>query len=99
VYFRFADAPAATRDWWLVISNGEADVCDRDPGYAVDVSVTGRLRAVVDIWRGDLSWPDAQRSGSIAVDGPSELRRALPRWFLLSPFAAVPRPPALVSAG
>jgi DNA-binding HxlR family transcriptional regulator len=99
VYFRFPDAPAATRDWWLVINDGQADVCDRDPGHAVDVSVTGRLRAVVDIWRGDLSWPDAQRTGSITVDGPSELRRAFPRWFLLSPFATVPRPPALVSAG
>jgi hypothetical protein len=28
VQFRFPDVPAGIRDWWLVITSGEADVCD-----------------------------------------------------------------------
>jgi hypothetical protein len=36
------------------------------------------------------------RSGGIVVDGPAALRRRLPTWFTLSPFASVPRPYKLV---
>ncbi|MGE5291862.1 MAG: winged helix-turn-helix transcriptional regulator [Micromonosporaceae bacterium] len=92
VQFRFSDVPASTRDWWLVITSGEADVCDTDPGYAVAVTVTSSLRSMVEVWRGDLSWPDALRSGAVQVHGPQTLRRAVPRWFTLSSFASVPRP-------
>lgn len=35
------------------------------------------------------------RSGALEVQGSETLRRALPRWFTLSPFAAVPRPASL----
>ena len=92
VQFEFPDAPRKARRWWLVITDGEADVCDVDPGYDVAVIITASLRRVVEIWRGDLSWSEAIRFGLIAVDGPPAVRRALPTWFKLSPFAAVPRP-------
>ena len=92
VQFRFSDLPASTRDWWLVITPEEADVCDVDPGYPVGVSVTASLRRMVEVWRGDLGWSDALRSGAVEVHGPEALRRALPGWFTLSPFASVPRP-------
>src|SRR5262245_33295230 len=89
--FRFADVPTAARTWWLVITPVEADVCDVDPGFDVDVTVTASLRRMVEIWRGDLRWSDALRSGAIATHGPEALRRAVPSWFTLSPFASVPR--------
>jgi hypothetical protein len=59
----------------------EVDVCDFDPGYEVAVSVTGPVRQMVGIWRGDLGWPAALRSGSIQLQGPERLRRAVPTWF------------------
>ena len=92
IQFTFPDMPAKTRNWWLVITSGQADVCDADPGYSVAVTVTGSLRRMTQVWRGDLSWPDALRSGAIQAHGPQTLRRDLPRWFTLSVFAAVPRP-------
>ncbi|MGN9803739.1 winged helix-turn-helix transcriptional regulator [Micromonospora sp. L32] len=92
IQFRFRDVPAALRDWWLVITSEEADVCDVDPGHGVTVTVTASLRGMVGVWRGDLSWPEALRGGAVAVSGPEALRRALPRWFTLPGFAAVPRP-------
>jgi HxlR-like helix-turn-helix len=92
VQFRFPDAPSTTRDWWLVITRREADVCDADPGYAVAVTVTASLRSMVQVWRGDLGWSDALRAGAVEVRGPETLRRAVPRWFTLSGFATVPRP-------
>ena len=92
VRFRFPDAPADTRNWWMVITADDADVCDVDPGFDVAVTVTASLRGLVQVWRGDLRWADALRSGAVAVQGPEALRRAVPRWFTLSTFASVPRP-------
>lgn len=92
VQFRFPDAPAKTRNWWLVITPGQADVCDADPGYPVAVTVTAGLRQMTQVWRGDLGWTDALRRGAVQLHGPETLRRALPRWLGLSAFAAVPRP-------
>ncbi len=92
VAFRFPDVEPPGRDWWLVISGGDADVCNDDPGFPVAVTVTGELRSLVEVWRGDRTWSNALRSGRLALTGPSVARRALPAWFTLSDFAAVPRP-------
>jgi DNA-binding HxlR family transcriptional regulator len=91
VSFRFNDVPAKIRDWWLVMTAEEVDVCDFDPGYDVPVSVTESLRRMVEIWRGDLGWPAAIRSGIIQLDGPERFRRAVPKWFPASQFAQVRR--------
>jgi DNA-binding HxlR family transcriptional regulator len=92
VQFRFSDVPSNSRHWWLVITSDDADVCDADPGFGVAVSVRTSLRTMTRIWRGDVRWADALRSGDLETDGPQKLKRALPRWFTLSEFAAVPRP-------
>lgn len=92
VQFRFPEMPAGLRDWWLVITGEAADVCDADPGYTVAVTLTVSLRRMTEIWRGDLGWSEAVRSGVLEVRGSGELRRAVRHWFALSPFAAVPRP-------
>ncbi len=92
VTFRFSDVPAKQRHWWLVLMPTSVDVCDFDPGYEVAVSVTGSLRSMVEIWRGDLGWSAALRAGAVELTGPEQLRRAVPAWFPPSVFAAVPRP-------
>jgi DNA-binding HxlR family transcriptional regulator len=102
LHFEFPDAPPPTRHWWLVITAAgtgvvrppEADVCDRDPGYPVTVSIVGDLRTMTSIWRGDTTWTSALRAGSVEIQGPRDLRRAVPDWFALSRFAATPRPAA-----
>jgi hypothetical protein len=93
ISFHFNDVPAKIRDWWLVMTAEEVDVCDFDPGYEVAVSVTGALRRMVEIWRGDLAWPAAIRSGSIQLQGPEHFRRVVPKWFPASQFAQVSRSP------
>lgn len=93
VHFQFPDVPARSRRWWLVITAGDVDVCDTDPGHEVSVTVTVDLRTMTRIWRGDLTWSDALAAGTMSVEGPSSLRRALPRWFIPPRFASVPRAP------
>lgn len=92
VQFSFSGVPSGAREWWLVITSGEADVCDVDPGFAVAVTVHASLRRMVEIWRGDLRWSDALRTGAVELHGPEALRRAVPGWFTLSTFATIPRP-------
>ncbi|SNS46528.1 winged helix-turn-helix transcriptional regulator [Actinomadura mexicana] len=91
VLFGFPDVPPAARHWWLVLDSGTADLCDEDPGHEVSVTVAAPLRALVEIWRGDLAWSDALRAGTVELHGPEHLRRGVPTWFTLPPFAAVPR--------
>jgi hypothetical protein len=74
-----------------VLTRDEVDVCDVDPGYPVTIDIDTRLRTLTEVWRGDQTWTDALRSGDLHVSGPPELRRAVPSWFTLSAFAAVPR--------
>ncbi|WP_326654964.1 MULTISPECIES: helix-turn-helix domain-containing protein [unclassified Streptomyces] len=94
VHFTFSDVSASVRDWWVVASSHSrtADLCDSDPGYPVAVTVSATLRAMTGIWRGDVRWADTLRSGDVALQGPSESRRAVSGWFTLPPFASVPRP-------
>jgi DNA-binding HxlR family transcriptional regulator len=91
VNFRFTDLPAKIRDWWLVLTPESVDICDFDPGYGVAVSVDGTLRRMVEIWRGDLGWHAAIRSGAVHLQGPERFRRAIPKWFPPSHFSGVSR--------
>ena len=95
VEFQFTDiAPPNQARWWLVLTHDDADICDFDPGFPVSVTIRSSLRRMTEIWRGDVSWAAALRAGSVAMDGPTALRRAVPGWFTLSTFASVPRPVA-----
>lgn len=98
VCFRFPELPPKSRTWWLVVTPEEADVCDVDPGYEVTVTVTSALRRMVEVWRGELTWSDALRSGAIELDGSATLRRSLRSWFTLGSFASVPRPAQMAEA-
>ena len=92
VHFAFSGVRGHSRNWWLVINSGEVDMCDIDPGFDVAVSVSAGLRQMTEIWRGNLTWSDAIRSGDVTISGPTALRRSLPSWFELSTFASIPPP-------
>jgi DNA-binding HxlR family transcriptional regulator len=84
-------APKASR-WWMVVSEGDADVCDFDPGYEVVGTIETSLRTLTRIWRGDVAWSQALLDGSVTVSGPADFRRNVPSLIGQSAAAAVPRP-------
>ncbi|MGW4095266.1 MULTISPECIES: winged helix-turn-helix transcriptional regulator [unclassified Mycobacterium] len=84
-------APKSSR-WWLTVSDGQADVCDFDPGYEVAGTVQTHLRTLIEIWRGDAGWARAVLDGSVALSGSADVRRAIPKWLGQSTAAAIPRP-------
>jgi DNA-binding HxlR family transcriptional regulator len=95
IALQFPDAHPTQRRWWLVIQDGDADVCDADPGYDVSVEVRCSLRAMTRFWRGDIEWAALLLSGDASATGPSHLRQALPSWFTRPAYAGVPRVPAI----
>lgn len=89
VELRFRDALPGRGAYWLVLAPGSADVCLTHPGGEVDLHLTSDVRTLTEVWMGDVSWTAALRRGSLELNGPTHLRRALPGWLKLSPFAAV----------
>ncbi len=95
VRFRFNDVRGnLPRVTWLILDRDDVDVCYRDPGFQVDLVVSGRLRALIGVWLGDASIPVAIRAGELQVEGPRNLARAFPQWLRRSAFATVERPRA-----
>jgi len=76
---------------WLVLERGEVSVCHQHPGFDSDVVLRGTTGAYSDVFNGPSTWGQAVRSGAIDVTGPTRLVRALPSWFLWSPWAEATR--------
>ena len=91
IEIEFVDAPAQQRRFWLVHSDGNVDVCLKDPGYDTTVRVSTRVRTLAEVWRGIRSVKDELRAGTIHLYGTSDCRRAFPRWLLLSVYAPIKR--------
>ncbi|CCI54080.1 MAG: helix-turn-helix transcriptional regulator [Tetrasphaera jenkinsii] len=81
VEIRFTDVEPRNGRWWVVVTDENADICSDDPGHPVAVVVTTTLRTMTSLWRGDLSWTAALRSGLVAAEGASGHRRCLGAWF------------------
>ncbi len=92
VAFRLTGVDPKAARWWLVVSEGEADICDLDPGYEVAATVETSLLTLTRLWRGDQSWSRATLNGTVAIHGAADVRRAVPGWLGQSRLAAVPRP-------
>lgn len=92
LHFTFAEVEPVARNWWIVVHDREVDVCDDDPGFDVDVTVSSSLRGLTEVWRGDVAWSDALRAGQVELVGPADLCAKFPEWLLLSALASTPRP-------
>lgn len=90
VAFFFPDQPRGNQRFWLLIDNGDAQVCYSDPGGEPAVEVHAESAAFIDWHRGRLSWARALRSGRIEVHGDREVARQLPDWNRYEPTLAPP---------
>lgn len=92
VQFVFSDVVGKARSWWLVVSGDEAQVCDFDPGYELDATVTTDLRTLTEIWRGDTDWRLALCENLVEIHAAAEIARDLPSWIGQGLTAEIPRP-------
>lgn len=85
----FTDMIPRKRFWWLVIRDGEVDVCMKDPGYEVDLVISSGLRTLTAVWMGDTTIMNALREKLISVTGLSVLRKNIAAWLGSSYYADV----------
>jgi DNA-binding HxlR family transcriptional regulator len=94
----FRDAAEHGRRFWLVCSAPDVEVCLQPPGFEEDLVVTTSVRVLAEVWRGLRPIGPEIRAGRLALAGPTALRRAFPRWLLLSAYASVRRPTTTTAA-
>lgn len=88
IRFRYREAAAGHRDWWLIVAPGsEIDLCSIDPGYDVDLYVSCDLRTMTAIWMGLDTVQRALREDRIELVGDAALADSMQAWLGLSPFA------------
>lgn len=59
----------AERYYWLVLQHPDAEVCQKNPGYPVDVTIRADLGSFTRTWMGHEGLAEAQRAGRIALAG------------------------------
>jgi DNA-binding HxlR family transcriptional regulator len=91
VNFRFRDARAGERQWWLVVEDGTVDLCRDDPGRDVTVVVDATVRGLTEVWSGDRTPEESVIAGTIRIDGARRDAARLWQWLGASAFAPTRR--------
>lgn len=81
--FEFSGVPASRtkfRIMWLVLGRSSIDVCMKDPGFAVDLTLRGNIRDYVDVYLGRTKWRDAVGT-ALQLDGDRRIAKAFPVWL------------------
>lgn len=91
IHFKFRDARAGERAWWLVVEQGEADLCRDDPGRDLTLVVDATVRALTEVWTGERTPQEVVRSQELRVNGGTSDVENLWRWLGTSAFAPTRR--------
>ena len=85
--FMFRDMPSNRRAYWLVVDNGEVDLCMKFPGFDVDLAFITTSKTLADIWMGHTTFRKEMRSGSLRLEGSRKLKSSIDDWFTFSLFS------------
>jgi DNA-binding HxlR family transcriptional regulator len=75
------------RFWWLVVEEGNADICMENPGHDVDITIYADLLSLTQVFLGSMSISRALSEGKVRTSGRRELTKSISRWFGVSMFA------------
>jgi DNA-binding HxlR family transcriptional regulator len=87
--FEFTDYSSRFRRWWLIVEEGEVDVCMKDPGHEIDLHVQTDLTSLTGLWLGDISFSQAIRSKRLSMKGSTRLKKDIGQWLGTNFFASV----------
>ncbi len=77
------------KTWWLVVCEGEVDLCTENPGKEVDLYINTRVRTLVEVWSGDLDLKVALSEKQVRTHGNMHLARTMPDWLGICLYADV----------
>lgn len=89
--FTFSGCPNEFDRFWLVSTDGEAEMCLKDPGHEIDLRVEADLRTFIEAWRGFRNLESEIAAGRIRLIGPRKLRETFPKWLMMSSLAPYER--------
>ena len=92
--FSYPEMEELHRDYWLVVADGEVEVCWVDPGDDIDLWLRCPHKVMRSIWVGYTSLQAEIASGVLEIDGDSALARTMPAWLRFPQFAKTGRRPA-----
>jgi DNA-binding HxlR family transcriptional regulator len=72
------------RRWWVVVQQGDVDLCQKSPGHEVDLRVCGHILPMVEVWLGRLEISRALRAKKVHLEGKSAFKRSFSDWYQLS---------------
>lgn len=87
ISFMFRDMPSSRRAYWLVVDDGEVDLCMKFPGFDVDLAFITTSKTMADIWMGHTTIRKENRNGNLTLEGSRELKKNIDDWFTYSVFS------------
>jgi DNA-binding HxlR family transcriptional regulator len=84
IQLEFADQPAGTRRWCLVLSEGQLDLCTQSPDRKPTIVLSTRSKTLTQVWMGDIDIKAAIADGRLHLEGPAELKRNPQAWLRYS---------------
>jgi DNA-binding HxlR family transcriptional regulator len=98
INFLYPELGPGRKAWWLVIEDGQVDLCGFDPGHEVDLYVRSALRSMTAVWMGVSTLKAEIEAGNITLTGDKAIARSMHEWLGLSPFAKEKKSRAAVAA-
>jgi DNA-binding HxlR family transcriptional regulator len=80
ICFIFAEL-GSFKNWWMVVNDDNVDLCTQDPGRDVDIYINSTVRALAEVWKGDVSLKEAMKNGGIKTHGVRVLERSIQNWL------------------
>lgn len=100
VRFEFSGVPANRsrfRLMWLLLERSGVDVCAKDPGFPVDLTMRGNIADFVKVYLGHVLWREAVGK-TLFIEGQRRLIQHLPGWIRLNQVVGRDFPVVLPSA-
>jgi hypothetical protein len=83
---------------WLILGRSGVDVCMKDPGFAIDLTLRGNIRDYVEVYLGHTNWRDVAGT-ALQLDGDLQIARAFPVWLRFETVNGLNAPAPHLSAG
>ena len=88
IAYHFPAVEKSPQKYWMVVEpDGKVDLCNVDPGFEVDLFITGSLRAMTAVWMGVTTVRKEMDDGQLEIHGDKAIASAMQDWLGLSPFA------------
>ncbi len=87
IHIEFTDQHEPDRFWWMVVENGEIDLCFEDMGHDPDIIIITTLPVMTNVWMGYESLEDKIEKRKIKMLGSQNHLKNISEWIGKSTFA------------